>query len=118
MIERINNPSLHEDESNELDHSPLQEVEVTIEVPEDDHAEVREKLSKVIKECNKLVIGQDEIIELMLICLVCEGHILLEGVPGVAKTLAAKTFAKTIQADFSRIQFTPDLMPSDIIGTS
>jgi MoxR-like ATPase len=69
-------------------------------------------------ELRKVVVGQEEIIEQILVALLAEGHALLEGVPGTAKTLIVKTLARIINADFSRIQFTPDLMPSDIIGTS
>jgi MoxR-like ATPase len=65
-----------------------------------------------------IIVGQYQSIELLLVALLAEGHVLIEGVPGVAKTLMAKTIAKLIDADFSRIQFTPDLMPSDVIGTS
>jgi len=75
-------------------------------------------LERLLEECSKLVVGQKEMLELIMICILSDGHILLEGVPGIAKTLAAKTVARTIAADFSRIQFTPDLMPTDIIGTS
>ena len=69
-------------------------------------------------EIGKYLIGQHEMVDLLLIGLFCGGHVLLEGVPGVAKTLTAKVLSKTLLVDFSRIQFTPDLMPSDIIGTS
>ena len=75
-------------------------------------------IDDLYEECAKVVIGQNETIELIITCILSDGHILLEGVPGIAKTLIAKTIAKTIDADFSRIQFTPDLMPTDIIGTS
>jgi len=75
-------------------------------------------IESVRNEMNKVVVGQHRMIELMLIGLLCDGHILIEGVPGVAKTLTAKLMAKIIDVDFSRIQFTPDLMPSDVIGTS
>lgn len=75
-------------------------------------------IENVIRQASKKLIGQKELIDLMMICILSDGHILLEGVPGIAKTLAAKTVAKTIGSDFSRIQFTPDLMPADIIGTS
>jgi MoxR-like ATPase len=68
-------------------------------------------------EIGKYIIGQHQAIDLLLIAMLADGHILLEGVPGVAKTLMAKLLAKTINAKFKRIQFTPDLMPSDIIGT-
>ena len=65
-----------------------------------------------------MIVGQEDFIELLLIGLLTDGHVLIEGVPGIAKTLTAKLFAKSIDADFSRIQFTPDLMPSDVLGTS
>lgn len=87
-------------------------------IQEDLFAVVRNKVQKLIEESAKVLVGQDELIELMTIAMVCNGHVLLEGVPGVAKTLAAKTFARCVNSGFSRIQFTPDLMPSDIIGTS
>jgi len=83
-----------------------------------DLSKMNEKLNATIQELDKFVIGQSELKELMLICLISNGHILLEGVPGVAKTLSAKVLAKTLSAQFSRIQFTPDLMPADILGTS
>jgi MoxR-like ATPase len=79
---------------------------------------IRSKIDRVLEECSKIIIGQSELIELMVTCIIAEGHILLEGVPGIAKTLSAKVVAKTIDTEFSRIQFTPDLMPADIIGTS
>ncbi|MDE3214389.1 MAG: AAA family ATPase, partial [Bacteroidota bacterium] len=69
-------------------------------------------------EIAKVIVGQQEMVHMILIGLLCDGHILIEGVPGVAKTLTAKLVAKIIEADFSRIQFTPDLMPSDVLGTS
>ncbi|RKH56847.1 MoxR family ATPase [Corallococcus aberystwythensis] len=72
----------------------------------------------VLTEVRKAVVGQDEPLELMLCGLVAGGHILLEGVPGVAKTLMAKALSRSVGADFKRIQFTPDLMPADILGTS
>ncbi|WP_222167185.1 AAA family ATPase [Edaphocola aurantiacus] len=75
-------------------------------------------IDKVKAAIGKTIVGQHEMIELLLTALLAEGHVLLEGVPGVAKTLTAKTMAKLIDAQFSRIQFTPDLMPSDVIGTN
>lgn len=72
----------------------------------------------VLSEVRKAVVGQDEVLELMLCGLIAGGHVLLEGVPGVAKTLMAKALARSIGSDFKRIQFTPDLMPADILGTS
>ena len=72
---------------------------------------------KFDQEVSKIVVGQKDIVEQIFIALLCHGHIILEGVPGLAKTLLIKTFAKSLELDFSRIQFTPDLMPSDITGT-
>jgi len=69
-------------------------------------------------EIGKVIVGQHEMVDMLMIGLLCDGHILIEGVPGVAKTLTAKLMAKIINAEFSRIQFTPDLMPSDVLGTS
>lgn len=79
---------------------------------------LHESTARIRQEIGKVIIGQHEMVELMLIALLAEGHVLLEGVPGVAKTLTAKLLAGSISTDFSRIQFTPDLMPSDILGTS
>jgi len=74
-------------------------------------------LRQVMAEIEKVVVGQKKLLERMLIGLLCEGHLLLEGLPGLAKTTAVKTLASTIQTSFQRIQFTPDLLPADIIGT-
>lgn len=79
---------------------------------------VAETADKIRNEIAKVVVGQREVIDQLLVALLSEGHVLLEGVPGVAKTLIARTLALTISADFNRIQFTPDLMPSDVIGTN
>jgi len=68
-------------------------------------------------EMNKVIVGQKEMIERLLIGLLGNGHILLEGVPGLAKTLAINTLAKAVQGSFSRVQFTPDLLPADVVGT-
>jgi MoxR-like ATPase len=75
-------------------------------------------IAHILNELRKVVVGQDEAIEQILVALLAEGHALLEGVPGTAKTLTVKTLARIIGAQFSRIQFTPDLMPSDITGTN
>jgi MoxR-like ATPase len=69
------------------------------------------------REMDKVIIGQRYMIDRMMICLLTNGHLLLEGVPGLAKTLAIKSLSSTIHADFSRIQFTPDLLPADLVGT-
>src|SRR5882757_1514003 len=73
---------------------------------------------EIRSEISRVIVGQHKMVDLLLIGLLCDGHILIEGVPGVAKTLTAKLIAKIIDVDFSRIQFTPDLMPSDVVGTS
>src|ERR1043165_9060649 len=72
----------------------------------------------IVNELRKTIVGQDDVIEQILVVLLAEGHALIEGVPGTAKTLAVKTLAHILGAGFSRIQFTPDLMPSDITGTN
>jgi len=74
-------------------------------------------LRQILAEIEKVVVGQRTLLERMLIGLLCEGHILLEGVPGLAKTTAVKTLAACIRTSFQRIQFTPDLLPADILGT-
>lgn len=74
-------------------------------------------LQDLLAEINKVMVGQEALVERVLIALLADGHILLEGVPGLAKTLLIKTVAEAIQADFARIQFTPDLLPADLIGT-
>ena len=83
-----------------------------------DMTELQQSLELVKAEIGKVIIGQESMIEHLLVALLSNGHVLIEGVPGVAKTITAKLLAKTIDVGFSRIQFTPDLMPSDILGTS
>ena len=80
--------------------------------------EFRMKLDLLKKEIGKVIVGQDQMIELLIAGILADGHILIEGVPGVAKTLTAKLLSRTIDVGFSRIQFTPDLMPGDVIGSS
>lgn len=77
----------------------------------------QELLKRVKQEINKVVVGQEHLVDSLLIGVLSDGHLLLEGVPGVAKTLAAKTLAGVIHCEFKRIQFTPDLLPADLIGT-
>ncbi len=98
-------------ENNESKFSPFSETRIDLSL-------VNLKVSNARKEISNYLIGQHEMVDLLLIGLFSGGHILLEGVPGVAKTLTAKVLAKMLSVDFSRIQFTPDMMPSDIIGTS
>ncbi len=83
-----------------------------------DLSRLNKALLDIREEIGKVIIGQHDMVDLLLIGLLCDGHILIEGVPGVAKTLTAKLMARIIDVDFSRLQFTPDLMPSDVIGTS
>jgi len=83
-----------------------------------DLSSLREAVAQIKAELGKVIIGQEDMIELLIISILADGHSLIEGVPGVAKTVTAKLLAKTLNVDFSRIQFTPDLMPSDILGTS
>jgi MoxR-like ATPase len=74
-------------------------------------------IERAIFEVKRIIVGQDQLVERMLVGLLAKGHVLLEGVPGVAKTLAVETFAKVVGGTFARIQFTPDLVPTDIVGT-
>ena len=83
-----------------------------------DLSKLQQKVAAIHKEMSRLIVGQKSMIDLMITAMLCKGHILIEGVPGIAKTLAAKLLAKCTSAEFSRIQFTPDLMPSDVLGTS
>ena len=80
--------------------------------------ELNRKLQEIRAEIAKVIVGQEQVVDLLLTGLLCDGHLLLEGVPGVAKTLASKLLARIIDVNFSRLQFTPDLMPGDIVGTS
>lgn len=77
-----------------------------------------EKIEKLRSEIAKVVVGQEQAVDLLLTCILANGHVLIEGVPGVAKTLLARLIAHLIDARFSRVQFTPDLMPSDVLGTN
>lgn len=83
-----------------------------------DLSEVQNSIDQVKAEIKKIIVGQDAVIDQLLTALLADGHVLIEGVPGIAKTLIAKVISKTVSCGFSRIQFTPDLMPSDILGTS
>lgn len=101
------------------------QLEVQTEAaPEDDYAlrtpltGFKATVQKVKDEIGLVIVGQENMVELMMAAMLAEGHILIEGVPGVAKTLASKLLARTLEIPFSRIQFTPDLMPSDVLGTS
>lgn len=81
-------------------------------------AQLNDAVANIKTAIGKIIVGQERMVELLIAALLADGHVLIEGVPGVAKTLTAKLLARCIQVPFSRIQFTPDLMPSDVIGTS
>lgn len=83
-----------------------------------DFSELNDKINALREQIAKVIIGQQEVVDLLLTAILADGHILIEGVPGVAKTLMAKALAHLIEARFCRIQFTPDLMPGDVLGTS
>ncbi len=80
-------------------------------------AEAASQLERVQTEIRRVIVGQDRPLERLMVCLLAQGHVLLEGVPGLAKTLAAETLAHTVGGSFARIQFTPDLLPADVMGT-
>ncbi len=82
-----------------------------------DLSTLSEAVVAIRDQIKKIIVGQDEMVKLIITALLADGHVLMEGVPGVAKTLTAKLTARSLDVKFSRIQFTPDLMPSDVIGT-
>jgi len=83
-----------------------------------DVSDIRNAGERLREQVHRVVVGQDAALDLMLVSLLCEGHVLIEGVPGTAKTLLARAFAACLSLDFNRIQFTPDLMPGDVLGTN
>jgi MoxR-like ATPase len=99
----------------EENSNPEEELSFNSRIPLED---LKKTVDDIKAELSKVIIGQKDFIELLIVSLLVDGHVLIEGVPGIAKTITAKLFAKTLKTDFSRIQFTPDLMPSDILGTS
>src|SRR5205809_5321385 len=80
-------------------------------------SEVSLEMERILYEVKKIVVGQDHFLERVLVAILAQGHLLVEGVPGLAKTLTVKTLARTIRGSFRRIQFTPDLVPADLVGT-
>lgn len=105
---------------NDLNPRELNEHGVSTQISEDDVAEIdrlRDLYQRMRDEIGKVIIGQDKVVEQVLTCIFSRGHALLMGVPGLAKTMLVQTIAKIMSLKFSRIQFTPDLMPSDITGT-
>ena len=92
-------------------------MEEQIQISEQEKDVHREKIKQIFEEVGKVVVGQHHMLSRLLIGLFSNGHILLEGVPGIAKTLTVSTLAKVLHLDFQRIQFTPDLLPADLVGT-
>lgn len=131
-----NSEPLHEAAQEQFIQSPIEELDTSAvvsdpsSVEEDSHkdglafknrldlTELSAAVVKIKNQLGKVIVGQEEMIDLLIVSILANGHSLIEGVPGVAKTVTAKLLAKTMQIGFSRIQFTPDLMPSDILGTS
>ncbi|HIP37282.1 MAG TPA: MoxR family ATPase [Crocinitomix sp.] len=115
-----NNPEGQKASSNENQNQPQSKTQKVDDIFKSslDLSLIHQKVSAARQEIAKFVIGQTDMVDLLLISIFSNGHVLLEGVPGVAKTLTAKVLSKSLKVDFSRIQFTPDLMPSDVIGTS
>lgn len=105
----------HEEET-EVIKTP--EPETTVNPAQEKLDRLHEKVMRIRKELKKVIVGQDEMVELLITSILTGGHVLLEGVPGIAKTLTAKLIANALNIDFSRIQFTPDLMPTDVVGTN
>jgi MoxR-like ATPase len=93
-------------------------MEETTFQPRTDFTALHEAVTAIRQQIGKVIIGQHEMIDLLITGLLTQGHVLIEGVPGVAKTLTAKLLARCIDTDFSRLQFTPDIMPADVVGTS
>jgi MoxR-like ATPase len=96
----------------------MEENEVKTFTSRIDLSELSEAVIKLRQEVGKVIIGQGRMLDLLFAAILCDGHVLIEGVPGLAKTLTAKLMARAMDTGFSRIQFTPDLMPSDVLGTS
>src|SRR5437763_12897880 len=88
-----------------------------IDRTDDLRKQARDALQEALYEIKRVIVGQDAMLERLLVALLCNGHVLLEGVPGLAKTLTIKTLAAVLGGEFRRVQFTPDLVPSDLVGT-
>lgn len=93
-------------------------MEENIFTPRTDLSQLHDAVMKMRAEISKVIVGQEQMVKLIIAALLADGHVLIEGVPGVAKTLTARLVAKCIALHFSRVQFTPDIMPSDVLGTS
>src|SRR6266446_9001757 len=92
-------------------------TEQPTDLPVPSPAEAKDRLEQALFEIRRVIAGQDDMLERVLVCLLAQGHLLIEGVPGLAKTLTVKTLANVLGGSFSRIQFTPDLVPADLVGT-
>lgn len=129
-----NDPSEEKEMNSANEVQPTEESKETVETPKEaedktadsdvefknriDLSELQESVYNIRQELQKVIVGQREMVDLLLVAMLANGHALIEGVPGVAKTITAKLLSRSISVGFSRIQFTPDLMPSDILGTS
>lgn len=118
--EPVRRSEIHEDSSGEgnqetKDSSEGQEIAFDSRL---DLEHLADAVKRIKSEMRKVIVGQNEMVDLLLVSILADGHSLIEGVPGIAKTVTAKLLAQCLSVDFSRIQFTPDLMPSDILGTS
>ncbi len=113
MSEDLNEPNLPTSDEQPISETPLHNPGIDSEIQE-----IIDIADAIKQQLTRVIVGQSDLMDLMIISILTKGHILIEGVPGVAKTLTAKLFSDTINAKFSRIQFTPDLMPSDILGTN
>ena len=126
MSEEFETPQLPQEEeqqqeqSSAMETSPTEQNQVGLQYQQNriDLNPIYSAVQAVKTELRKVLIGQEEMVDLLIVALFVRGHVLIEGVPGIAKTLTARMLAKTMDAEFSRIQFTPDLMPSDVVGTS
>jgi hypothetical protein len=98
-------------------YAPTRYLVRSMPMNRDTHSEYSRPMERVLYEVKKVIVGQDYLLERLVVALLARGHILVEGVPGLAKTMAIKTLAEAIGGDFKRIQFTPDLVPADLIGT-
>ena len=121
-LDNQQNNGLEQNKPEETTEQPMQASETTNEdinfKNRIDLTELKEGIALIKNEIGKVIVGQKEMIDMLIASILANGHSLIEGVPGVAKTISAKLLAKSLDVGFSRIQFTPDLMPSDILGTS
>lgn len=119
QIEEFENPDYMPSEpSDTMETNAQEETPALILQNRLDLNPIRIGVNAIKAELQRIIVGQEEVVDLLLAAIFSGGHVLIEGVPGIAKTLLAKLLAQTMQVDFSRIQFTPDLMPSDVLGTT